>query len=106
MPVFREKLPCVYILASRKEGTLYTGVTSNLPDRMRSHKEASVPGFAQRYGVDRLVYFKMHPTMVHAIAREKQIKKWYRAWKIELIEATNPHWRDLSQDVFDGLPPE
>ena len=103
MPVFREKLPCVYILASRKEGTLYTGVTSNLPDRVRAHKEATVPGFAQRYGVDRLVHFEFHPTMAHAIAREKQIKKWYRAWKIELIEATNPTWRDLSGEVLEGF---
>jgi putative endonuclease len=103
MPAFREKLPCVYILASRKAGTLYTGVTSNLPDRVRSHKEASVPGFTKRYGIDRLVHFEMHPTMAHAIAREKQIKKWYRAWKIELIEATNPDWRDLSSEVMDGF---
>lgn len=103
MPVFREKLPCVYILASRKEGTLYTGVTSNLQDRIRSHKEGAVPGFTKRYRVDRLVYFERHPTMAHAIAREKQIKKWYRAWKIELIQATNPDWRDLSKEVMEGL---
>ena len=103
MPVFREKLPCVYILASRKGGTLYTGVTSNLPDRIRGHKEALVPGFTQRYGVDRLVHFEFHPTMAHAIAREKQIKKWYRAWKIELIEASNPTWRDLSGEVLEGF---
>jgi putative endonuclease len=103
MPVFRELLPCVYILANRKHGTLYTGVTSNLPDRVKSHKEAAVPGFAQRYGVDRLVHFEFHPTMAHAIAREKQIKRWYRAWKIELIEATNPDWRDLSSEVLEGF---
>jgi putative endonuclease len=106
MPVFREKLPCVYIFASRKDGTLYTGVTSSLLDRIRSHKEGSVPGFARRYRVDRLVYFERHPTMWHAITREKQIKKWYRAWKIALIEATNPEWRDLSSEVIHGMPSE
>jgi putative endonuclease len=103
MPVYRDKLPCVYILASRKEGTLYTGVTSDLPSRLRGHKQGDVPGFTRRYGVDRLVYYELHPTMQHAITREKQIKKWYRSWKIDLIEAANPDWRDLSNDVLDGL---
>jgi putative endonuclease len=102
MPIFREKLPCVYILASRKEGTLYTGVTSDLVGRLHSHKQGEVPGFTKRYRVDRLVYFELHPTMGHAISREKQIKRWYRAWKIALIERTNPQWRDLSPGVFDG----
>jgi putative endonuclease len=102
MPVFREKLPCVYILVSRKEGTLYTGVTSDLLGRLHSHKQGEVPGFTKRYGVDRLVYFELHPTMGLAITREKQIKKWYRAWKIDLIESANPEWRDLSPMVFDG----
>ena len=103
MPVYRDKLPCVYLLASRKEGTLYTGVTSDLPSRIRGHKVGAVPGFTKRYGVDRLVYNELHVTMQHAIAREKQIKKWYRSWKIELIERTNPQWRDLSGDILDGL---
>ena len=103
MPMFREKLPCVYIMASRRDGTLYTGVTSSLPDRVRAHKASEVPGFTQRYRVDRLVYFEFHPTMAHAIAREKQIKKWYRAWKVELIEASNAMWRDLSGEVMDGF---
>jgi putative endonuclease len=102
MPTFREKLPCVYILASRRDGTLYTGVTSDLFSRMRNHKEGAIPDFTKRYGVDRLVYFELQPTMDHAITREKQIKKWYRAWKIALIEASNPEWRDLSPAVFDG----
>jgi putative endonuclease len=101
MPIFREKLPCVYILASRREGTLYTGVTSSLADPIRSHKEGAIPGFTRRYGVDRLVYYELHPTMWHAITREKQIKKWYRAWKIALIEAANPEWRDLFSEVVD-----
>ena len=95
MPIFREKLPCVYIMASRRDGTLYTGVTSSLPDRVRAHKASEVPGFTQRYRVDRLVYFEFHPTMAHAIAREKQIKKWRRDWKIRLIEEENPNWDDL-----------
>ena len=102
MPVFREKMPCVYILASRRDGTLYIGVTSDLFSRMRSHKAGEVPGFTKRYGVNRLVYCELHPTMHHAIAREKQLKKWNRAWKIALIEASNPEWRDLSSAVFDG----
>jgi putative endonuclease len=70
---------------------------------VRSHKEGSVPGFTKRYGVNRLVYFERHPTMPHAIQREKQIKRWYRAWKVELIESLNPDWRDLSGKVLDGL---
>jgi putative endonuclease len=102
MPIFREKVPCVYILASRKDGTLYVGVTSDLYGRMRNHKEGTIPGFAKRYRVDRLVYFELHPTMHHAITREKQIKKWYRTWEIALIEASNPEWHDLSPSVFDG----
>ena len=102
MPIFREKLPCVYIMASRKLGTLYIGVTSDLVSRARAHKEGSIPGFTKRYRVDRLVYFEMHPTMSQAIAREKQIKKWYRVWKIELIEKLNPDWRDLSGEVIEG----
>jgi putative endonuclease len=103
MPTFRDKLPCVYIMASRKDGTLYTGVTSSLPDRVRAHRQSEVPGFTRRYRVDRLVHFEFHPTMQHAITREKQIKKWYRAWKIELIEVRNPNWRDLSSEVVDGV---
>ena len=102
MPIFRQRLPCVYILASRRDGTLYIGVTSDLYSRIRSHKEGAVPGFTKRYRVDRLVYFEMHPTMHSAITREKQMKKWYRAWKVALIEASNPEWRDLSPEVLDG----
>ena len=102
MPIFREKVPCVYIMASRKEGTLSTGVTSSLPDRVRAHEGSEVPGFTRRYGVDRLVHFEFHPTMKHAIAREKQIKKWNRSWKIELIEARNPDWRDPSGEILEG----
>jgi putative endonuclease len=90
--------PCVYILASKRNGTLYTGVTSNLLARMYQHREGTVRGFARKYGVQLLVWFEQHPTMDSAITREKRIKKWNRAWKLELIESTNPDWRDLAED--------
>jgi putative endonuclease len=75
------KQPAVYILASRRNGTLYTGVTSDLPNRTTLHKQDLIEGFTKRYGVHLLVYYEMHPTMPAAILREKRIKKWYRAWK-------------------------
>jgi putative endonuclease len=90
--------PCVYILASKRNGTLYTGVTSNLLARMYQHREGTVRGFARKYGVQLLVWFEQHPTMDSAITREKRIKKWNRAWKLELIESTNPDWHDLAED--------
>ena len=80
----------VYILASKRNGTLYTGVTSALVHRVWQHKTKAVEGFTARYGVDRLVYFEVHADAASAIAREKQIKKWERAWKIRLIEKINP----------------
>jgi putative endonuclease len=89
-------LPCVYILASGKHGTLYIGVTSNLLARLHQHREGLIEGFTSRYGVNRLVYFEMSDDMLTAIAREKQLKKWRRAWKIELIEEANPGWIDLA----------
>ena len=89
------KQPAVYLLASKRNGTLYVGVTSNLQNRTWIHKNESVEGFTKKYGVHRLVYYELHPNMISAIIREKQIKKWNRAWKIELIEAQNPDWRDL-----------
>jgi putative endonuclease len=85
----------VYILASRPLGTLYTGVTSDIIRRVHDHKSHAVPGFTSRYGVDRLVWFETHVSAREAIAREKRIKEWRRAWKIELIEAANPDWNDL-----------
>ncbi|MFC1736600.1 GIY-YIG nuclease family protein [Candidatus Hydrogenedentota bacterium] len=85
----------VYILASKKNGTLYTGVTSNLIKRVWQHKEKLVEGFTKEYGVDRLVYYEIHGDSHAARTREKQIKKWNRAWKIEMIEKDNPNWRDL-----------
>ncbi len=93
------KSPCVYILASRRNGTLYVGVTSNLVGRVWQHKHDCVPGFSERYGVHDLVWFEMHTTMASAIAREKAIKKWNRAWKLRLIEAGNPEWRDLYAEI-------
>ena len=85
----------VYILASRRNGTLYIGVTSNLVQRVRDHKEGTLQGFTSRYGVTDLVYVETHPRISDAIRREKQLKTWRRAWKLELIERDNPEWRDL-----------
>ena len=87
--------PAVYILANRKNGTLYVGVTSNLAARVFQHRNKEVAGFTKKYGVDRLVWAELHDTMETAIAREKQIKKWNRAWIIQLIEQENPEWDDL-----------
>lgn len=87
--------PAVSILADRKNGTLYVGVTSNLAARVFQHRNKEVAGFTKKYGVDRLVWAELHDTMETAIAREKQIKKWNRAWKIQLIEQENPEWDDL-----------
>jgi putative endonuclease len=95
--------PTAYILASRRNGTLYIGVTSNLIQRIHQHREGLVPGFTLEYGVKTLVWFEQHSTMDSAIQREKRIKKWNRAWKLELIEKDNPDWRDLAEDL--GLAP-
>ena len=94
-----EKRPAVYILASKRNGTLYTGVTSDLARRVGEHKNGLVEGFSRKYGVHILVYCEFHNDMRSAIAREKQIKKWNRAWKLRLIERENPDWRDLSDDL-------
>jgi putative endonuclease len=99
----REFLPAVYILASKRNGTLYTGVTSELVQRIHQHREGTVPGFTSKHGVKRLVWFEQHATMEHAIVREKRIKKWNRVWKLELIERDNLSWRDLAEDL--GFPP-
>jgi putative endonuclease len=90
-----EKLFVVYIMASRKRGTLYIGVTSNLPKRVWEHREGVVEGFTKQYGVKNLVWYEVHEDPVGAITREKQLKKWNRAWKLELIENKNPEWKDL-----------
>ncbi len=89
----------VYILASKRNGTLYTGVTSNLVQRIWQHKEGFVEGFTLTYRVKRLVYFEAHDSAESAITREKQIKKWRRAWKVELIEKNNPGWKDLYEVI-------
>jgi len=88
--------PTVYILASQRNGTLYVGVTSNLARRVDVHRTHTVPGFTSRYAVTRLVWFECHSSMESAIRREKQLKKWNRAWKLALVEGLNPDWRDLS----------
>jgi putative endonuclease len=96
----REFAPAVYMLASRRNGTLYIGVTSDLPGRIWEHREAKGSAFTSKYGVFTLVWFEMHATMDAAIAREKQLKNWRRAWKIALIEQDNPSWRDLYETLF------
>jgi len=90
-----EAQACVYILASKRNGTLYTGVTRYPLQRIWQHKTRLVEGFTKKYGVHLLVYIEPHDTIAAAIAREKQIKEWKRAWKLELIENMNPDWRDL-----------
>ena len=93
------KRPCVYILASRRNGTLYVGVTADIVSRVWDHRSGAVDGFTKTYGVHLLVYVEFHETMAEAILREKQIKEWRRTWKIELIERANPQWRDLYDDM-------
>lgn len=90
----------VYILASKPKGTIYTGVTSNLLQRVWQHKNNQIEGFTQKYDVKQLVYYEVTEDIVSAIAREKQIKKWNRAWKIRLIEEMNPEWRDLYYELI------
>jgi putative endonuclease len=94
-----EKLFCVYILASDRNGTLYVGVTSNLPQRVWQHREGLVEGFTNEYGVKQLVWYEVHGEAMAAFTREKQIKKWNRLWKLNLIEKMNPEWRDLYEDI-------
>ena len=94
------KQPAVYLLASRYRGTMYVGVNSDLVQRIWQHRQGLVEGFTQRYGVHMLVWFEQHATMLDAIAREKRIKEWKRAWKLELIETNNPRWRDLYDDLL------
>ena len=93
------KQPAVYILASKRNGTLYTGVTSNLLKRIWEHKNNLVEGFTKRYDVHHLVWYEIHESMESAITREKQLKKWKRKWKLDLIEKGNPYWRDLYEKI-------
>ncbi len=95
--------PCVYMMASRYLGTLYTGVTSDLPGPVMQHRLETFRGFTARYDVKRIVWYETAETMVEAIGHEKRIKKWRRDWKIMLIERANPHWEDLAPAI--GLPP-
>lgn len=95
----REKIPCVYILASHRNGTLYTGVTSNLSKRILEHKNGIADGFTKKYGVHQLVYYEVCPSMEAAIMREKQIKAGSRKKKLALIESLNPGWRDLFDEA-------
>jgi putative endonuclease len=93
------KQPCVYIMASQRHGTLYTGVTSNLPRRAFEHREGLMKGFSAKYGCKILVWYEVHETMIAAIAREKQIKAGSRAKKVALIEGLNPQWKDLFESL-------
>jgi putative endonuclease len=99
MTAVMEKLPCVYIVANSRNGTLYTGVTSDLPKRIHEHREGVVDGFTKRYRCKLLVWYEVHEEMETAIAREKQIKAGSRKRKLALIEALNPRWRDLFPDI-------
>jgi putative endonuclease len=102
----RERHPCTYILASRRHGTIYIGVTSDLMARLHHHREALLPGFSKRHDVKRLVWFEHHGDMPSAIAREKQLKAWRRDWKVALIEQDNPFWEDRALNLgFPALPP-
>ena len=87
------------MLASQRNGTLYIGVTSDLIKRVWEHKQDSVEGFTKKYGVHDLVWYEQHEDMLAAIAREKTLKEWQRAWKLELIEKMNPQWKDLYEDL-------
>lgn len=100
----RERLPCVYVLASSQRGTLYVGVTSNLPKRVFQHRNDLMDGFSRRYRVHDLVWYELHETMESAIQREKALKAWRRAWKIRLIEESNPEWRDLYTSLVREEP--
>ena len=95
-----EKQPCVYILANKRNGTLYVGVTSDLPKRIWEHKSKVVEGFTKKYGVDKLVWYETGHTMESAIQTENTIKKWRREWKLRIIEEMNPEWKDLYEELF------
>ena len=95
-----ERKPAVYILANQRNGTLYIGVTSDLVKRVWQHKQNLVEGFTQKRQVHQLVYFEQADDMLSAITREKQLKKWRRQWKLDLIEQTNPYWQDLYESLL------
>ena len=93
------KQPCVYVMTNKPNGTLYTGVTSNLVQRVWQHKNDLAEGFTKRYGTHTLVWYETHDTMSEAITREKRVKEWKRAWKLEMISAFSPDWHDLYDDL-------
>ena len=97
--MLREYVYWVYILASDRNGTLYIGVTNDLYRRVLEHREGLIPGFTKRYAVKLLVYFEEYADIEAAIAREKSMKRWRRAWKLQLVEQANPQWRDLWSDI-------
>ena len=101
-----QKQPCVYIMASKRNGVLYIGVTSRLLDRVAIHKQDLLEGFTSKYRVHMLVYYEMHKTMPEAIQRESRLKKWHRAWKVRIIQQMNPEWIDLFDEatgvILDG----
>jgi putative endonuclease len=99
-----EKIFYVYILSSKRNGTLYIGVTSNLIKRVWEHKNKLVEGFTEKYGVDKLVYYEQFQDAEYAIRREKRLKKYNRKWKIDLIEKVNPNWKDLYEGLITGFP--
>ncbi len=94
----------IYILASKRDGTLYIGMTNDLVRRVWEHKTGAVEGFTKRYNVHRLVWYEAADTALAAIAREKQLKKWNRAWKLRLIEKANPDWKDLYDEIAEWMP--
>ncbi len=89
----------VYVLASRKDGAIYIGMTNDIVRRVYEHRTKAVPGFASKYNITRLVWFEIYEDPISAISREKELKKWKRAWKIQLIEAKNPQWNDLYESI-------
>ena len=93
-------IPCVYILASKRNGTLYVGATSNLVRRVWEHKNNVVEGFTKRYSVHNLVWYEAHPTLNSAYWRERAIKEWQREWKVQLIEEANPDWLNLYESIL------
>ena len=95
-----EKLPCVYIVTNRRNGTLYTGVTSDLVKRIWEHKNKVVDGFTKQYSLNLLVWYEVHETMESAILKEKAMKNWKRQWKLEAIEEKNPNWVDLYDEIY------
>ena len=99
--MYKEKVSYIYIMASGKNGTLYIGVTANLQNRVNEHRKGLLEGFTKKYNIKNLVYYEVYGDIQEAILREKQMKKWNRAWKIKLIEEKNPGWKDLYEELFE-----